>query len=125
MASWEGRGFSGTNPTNQDASFEIVFRPDDLIGNHVLLETGGLGDEVTGVFHYSMSLALAEAERRGEAIEHLNKAISLKSAFAAAHYALGKQLEVTKDYPGAIEQYRDALQIEPGMIPAQNNSVKP
>lgn len=84
-------------------------------------QTGGLGDEVTGVFHYGMSLALAEAERRSEAIEHLRKALSLKSDFAAAHYALGKQLEVTKDYPGAIEQYREALRIEPGMIPAQNN----
>lgn len=84
-------------------------------------QTGGVGDEVTGVFHYSMGLALAETDRRADAMEHLRKAIALKFEFAAAHYALGKQFEVLKNYPDAIEQYREALRIEPGMIPARNN----
>ena len=44
MASWQNLGLDGANPASQDASFEIIFRPDDLIGNHVLLETGGNGD---------------------------------------------------------------------------------
>ncbi len=43
MASWQNLGFSG-NPTGQDATFEILFRPEDLIDNHVLMETGGIGD---------------------------------------------------------------------------------
>ena len=30
--------------TNQPVSFELVFRPGDLVGNHLLFETGGNGD---------------------------------------------------------------------------------
>jgi hypothetical protein len=32
------------NPTNNDASFEIIFRTPDISGNHVLFETGGNGN---------------------------------------------------------------------------------
>jgi Flp pilus assembly protein TadD len=85
------------------------------------IQTGGLGDENTAVIHYSMALALVEARRNTEAIEHLRDAIEQNPNLAIAHYSLGRQLEEMRDYPGAIEHYREALRIEPGMIPAQNN----
>jgi len=39
MASLDGAGGS-----NQNVSWELVFRPGDLTGNHILFETGGNGD---------------------------------------------------------------------------------
>ncbi|MCA9248811.1 MAG: PEP-CTERM sorting domain-containing protein, partial [Planctomycetales bacterium] len=35
---------AGTDPTNNDASFEFWFRPDDLVGNKLIFETGGTAD---------------------------------------------------------------------------------
>jgi VCBS repeat-containing protein len=37
-------GLGGTNASQQNATIELVFAPDDLTGKHVLYETGGDGD---------------------------------------------------------------------------------
>ena len=83
--------------------------------------TGGIGDEVTAVFHYNLGLAHSEAGSAVEAMEQFELAILQEPGFAAAHYGLGTQLEAIHDYAGAVERYRATLLIDPGMVPAQNN----
>ncbi|HPM85002.1 MAG TPA: autotransporter-associated beta strand repeat-containing protein, partial [Candidatus Anammoximicrobium sp.] len=43
MTDFEDTNLFTGNPTDEDASFELVLRPSDLSGNHVLFETGGNG----------------------------------------------------------------------------------
>ncbi len=83
--------------------------------------TGGRGDDITGVMHYSMGLALGAADRHAEAVTHLQRALELKPEFPAANYALGTRYEALGDHAAAVVQFREALRGQPGMIPARNN----
>ena len=85
-----------------------------------LLVTLALVGILAALAYPSYQATLLRAHRT-EAIDALKKALGSRPGFAAAHYALGKQLEVTGDLPGAIAQYQEAVRLEPGMVPAHNN----
>jgi hypothetical protein len=67
--------------TNQPVSFELVFRPGDLTGNHLLFETGGNGDG-TGIV-----LNGATLEYRAQDANTVEQRIILSHTFAAGDEA--------------------------------------
>ena len=72
-------------------------------------------------YYYAMSLRASanENEAAPEAAEvYLERAVDEVPTFAAAHYQLGLVKEQHGDLKAAIEQYLEAIRIEPGLRPA-------
>jgi tetratricopeptide (TPR) repeat protein len=68
--------------------------------------------------HHKRALLSLARERFEEAAEHALEAVSLRHFFPAAHYTLGVALTWMKDYDHAIQSFKVALSMQPGLIDA-------
>jgi tetratricopeptide (TPR) repeat protein len=84
-------------------------------------ETGGKADAVTAEFHLNLGLALAAANQVDEARDRFQTAIALRPDYGAAHYALARLLQFTRDFPGAVREFREAVRLRPDMAAARIN----
>ncbi len=71
--------------------------------------------------HNNLGLALVQAGRTPEAIEHLEQALRLKPDYVDAHYNLGLALAQAGRTPGAIEHFEQALRLKPDYVDAHSN----
>jgi Flp pilus assembly protein TadD len=71
--------------------------------------------------HNNLGAALVQANRVGEALWHLDRALSITPDYAAAHSNLGVALTRLGKVQEAIRQYEQALQIRPDYPKVQNN----
>jgi Flp pilus assembly protein TadD len=69
----------------------------------------------------NLGIALGEAGRIAEAIEHFQQAIRLKPDDAGSYNNLGLALASSGRQPEAIEQYQHAIRLKPGYATAHNN----
>lgn len=82
-----------------------------------LARAGTIDPHNPEVHHKRATLALAR-ERFEEAAGHALEAVSLRHFFPAAHYTLGVALTWMKDYDHAIQSFKVALSMQPGLIDA-------
>ena len=73
------------------------------------------------VAHNYLGLALAEEERREEAMSHYCEAVRIKPSFAEAHINLGKGYFGQGDVDGAIAEFRRAILLTPRSPEAHYN----
>ncbi len=66
------------------------------------------------------ALALAALKKYNEAINTLNKALTLNNNYPEGYFYLGEILEKTNNIDGAIEAYQKALLYDSGYIEASN-----
>jgi tetratricopeptide (TPR) repeat protein len=66
------------------------------------------------------ALALASLKKYNEAINTLNKALTLNNNYPEGYFYLGEILEKTNNTDGAIEAYQKALLYDTGYIEASN-----
>ncbi len=70
---------------------------------------------------YSLGLALGQAGRIPESIEHLQQALRIRPDYVEAHYNLGVALAHAGKIEDAIGQYEQALRLDPGLADARDN----
>ncbi len=73
------------------------------------------------VAHNNLGIALAQAGRMPEAIEHLQQALQINPGYAEAHYNLGVALTRMGKIEEAIAHYQHALQVRPNYAEAHCN----
>ena len=71
--------------------------------------------------HYNVGLSLMESKRYGEARDALNRAAVLAPREPDVFNSLGQTLDAMGDTPGAIENFRYALQIDAAAFEPLNN----
>ena len=70
--------------------------------------------------HYNLGIALCTEGKWQEAAGHFERELLARSDNALTHYYLGVALEQMNRMKSAIEQYKLALESNPGMVEAQN-----
>ena len=80
--------------------------------------------DVTGdswAAHFNLGIALGQAGKIPEAIEHFEQVLRIKPDFAEAHYNLGIALAQTGKIEEAVAHYEQALRIKPDYAEAHYN----
>ncbi len=73
------------------------------------------------VAHLNLGVALAQAGRVEEAVEHLEDALRIKPGYADVHFNLGLALVLLGKIPEAMSHWEQALRIRPGFAKAHYN----
>lgn len=68
--------------------------------------------------HHGLALVALGRERFEEAVDHSLKALELRHFYPEGHYTLGVALTWLKDYDHAIQSFKVALSMQPGLIDA-------
>ena len=71
--------------------------------------------------HHHLGLLALDEGRYAEALAPLEKARALGARDARAHNALGAARLYADNIPGAVEQFRKALELEPDLVQAHSN----
>jgi DNA-binding winged helix-turn-helix (wHTH) protein/Tfp pilus assembly protein PilF len=72
-------------------------------------------------FCNNRGVQLQQGGRLKDAIQYYQRALSLNSAYAEAHYNLADAYEEIPDYEKALEEYQRAIDIDLAFYPAYNN----
>lgn len=68
--------------------------------------------------HHALGLAALHQERFEEAVDHCLTAVGLVHFYPDAHYTMGVALTWMRDYDHAIQAFKVALSMQPGLIDA-------
>ena len=92
------------------------WRTSEALWRHTLASTPR-----NSVAHAQLGVALADAGRADEAVEHYRKALAIQPDYPTPLYNLGNALAARGDLEGAIAQYRLAVRARPDYAKAHNN----
>ncbi|HEY5061842.1 MAG TPA: tetratricopeptide repeat protein [Gemmatimonadaceae bacterium] len=70
-------------------------------------------DETSAEAQLELGISLARRARWREAIEPLQRAVTLEPSLVAAHYQLGEAFNATDQLPLALESYEAAAKLQP------------
>ncbi len=72
-------------------------------------------------WHYKMASGYFENHKTSKAIQHLSRALEMKSDYAEAHFLMGFIYMGRKRYPKAVKHFRRTVELNPNHYSAQNN----